>query len=179
MKRQIRIDGDTAYVPLTQGYEALIDADDVGLVSGHNWAALLNPKKRNVYARHTKNLGDGKYKTVQMHRLLLGFPNGMQVDHIDGNGLNNRRCNLRTATQSQNMHNRFLSKSNKSGVRGVCWCKRTGKWRVGITLNKKQKHIGYFSDLDEATAAYAAASLKYHGAFGRCHKRPEDEGYDE
>jgi AP2 domain/HNH endonuclease len=90
-----------------------------------------------------------------------------QVDHVDGNGLNNIRSNLRAVTASQNQHNRNKNKLNTSGFKGVGWHKKTGKWRCQIMNKKTLHHIGTYSTIEEASAAYFDASKKLHGQFGK------------
>jgi hypothetical protein len=162
--RIIRIFGDVAYVPLTQGYEAIIDAADVPLLDGFNWASVV--KRGSVYARRKDYTGN-KHSTIYLHRVLMGDPDGLQVDHYDSDGLNNRRDNLRIATASQNMHNRRISRNNTSGFKGVHRNKVLGKWAASIMTNRKRKHLGFFTSPEEAHAAYCRASEKYHGEFGR------------
>mgnify|MGYP003653768617 CR=1 FL=1 len=162
--RIIRICGDVAYVPLTQGCTAIIDAADVPLVNGRNWHAR---KVRNViYASHKESIG-GNWRNANLHRVIMGEPHGWQVDHIDGDGLNNRRNNLRLATFGQNSQNRRINSNNKSGFKGVCFHKHSGKWRGQIRSNYKTISLGYFASPEEAHAAYCLASEKYHGEFGR------------
>jgi hypothetical protein len=161
--RPIRIEGDVAYVTLTRGYEAIIDAADVPLVEGWNWHAV--PEWSTFYARRT-DYKNGK-KTVQMHRVIINCPDGFEVDHINGDGLNNRRFNLRIATKSQNQSNRGPQVDNKSGIKGVYWCKSKLKWVAGIKLNKVRRALGVFDTPEAAHAAYIAASKKLHGEFGR------------
>ena len=160
MKRQIRIEGDTAYVPLTRGYEAIIDAEDAPLVAQYNWRAMVDD--RAIYAvRHKAGGG-----SVLLHRELMEAEHGYEVDHIDGDGLNNRRSNIRAATKTQNQWNRRRPVTNKSGVKGVYWSAREKRWLAQIGVRGKRIHLGYFSDLEAAAAAYAAACTKLHGEFG-------------
>ncbi len=163
MKRPVRIDGDVAYVPLTQGYEAVIDTCSVGVVSGANWAVKKTPW--NIYAR-ARMVIDGKARDVFMHRLILS-EGGKETDHKDCNGLNNRLCNLRIATTAQNQFNQRLRRDNSSGVKGVYWCKRTKRWRAHIKQNGKHIYLGGYKEKHEAAAAYAEASKRLHGEFGR------------
>jgi len=81
-----------------------------------------------------------------------------QIDHKDGNGLNNRIENLRVVTNQENQKNRRMQRSNTSGVTGVCWDKARGKWRAQIHIDGKKKHLGYFADIDEAAEAYRKAA---------------------
>jgi len=162
--RQIRIVGNIAFVPLTRGYEAVIDAADVPLVNGFNWQAMVT--SRSVYAQRTDRT-DPKPRSVRMHRTIVGEPAGLQVDHIDGDGLNNQRDNLREVTPSQNAKNQRKHRDNTSDLKGVSFHKRDGKWSAQIGVDGKQKHLGYFDTKEEAYLAYCEASAKYHGEFGR------------
>ena len=108
----------------------------------------------------------------QAHRLAHLYIYGWmpeEVDHIDDNGpkTDNRICNLRKSTISQNMHNRGEYKSNKSGYKGVSWHKRVKKWRAQIKYNNKVMHLGYFSTPEEAYEAYKEAALRLHGEYAR------------
>lgn len=163
-KREIRIEGSVAYVPLTQGYEAVIDAADVALVSGFNWHAVVLPK--HTYAG-VKVVEGGKTKRIYLHRFLLENPAEPHIDHIDGNGLNNRRSNLRPATVSENHCNRKRAVTNTSGFKGVSPHKSSGKWRAEISRDGRKRSLGYFSDPESAAVAYAKASADVHGEFGR------------
>jgi hypothetical protein len=162
--RPIRVEGNIAFVPLTKGYEAVIDAADVHLVDGRNWCAMA--LRHTAYAQRTDCSGP-KPRTVYLHRAIMGEPDGFQVDHIDSDGLNNRRLNLREATGSQNQHNQRLAKHNTSGLKGVTWHKAAGKWQAQIKLKGKQRFLGLHATLEAAHATYAAASAALHKEFGR------------
>lgn len=163
MVRAIRIEGDIAFVELTKGYEAIIDAVDIAIVNGRNWQASIEPNGQ-VYAICTIESG-GKKKTVRMHRLITGAQDELDVDHRDVNGLNNRRANLRQASRSNNKANSRLSRRNTSGLKGVC---RSGaKWRAGIRKNGKHISLGYFDDPNDAHQAYVEAAHTLFGEFAR------------
>lgn len=89
------------------------------------------------------------------------------VDHIDNDSLNNRIANLRQANRSQNGMNRGPQANSKSGLKGVCWHKKTKSWIATIKANGRLMHLGSYATTKEAQAAYAAAAEKYHGAFAR------------
>jgi hypothetical protein len=162
--RQIRIEGNIAYVPLTKNKTAIIDAEDAPKICGWNWSAYKGGRNFYAFRCETKN---GKNKHVSMHRLILCAKSNLHVDHIDGNGLNNRKENLRMATRSQNQYNSRRRVDNPSGYKGVRSYKDTGKWQARITANKKQYHLGYFDTAEEAHKAYCEASKKLHGEFSR------------
>lgn len=167
--RPIRVEGNVAYVPLTKGYEAVIDVADVKNVAKWNWQA--NPDRRangtirTVYAQRSGPTLNGKQPLVQMHRALLLPPDGSYVDHIDGDGLNNRRSNLRLATKEQNGYNARTPITNTSGLKGVSWDGESGKWRAQIMHNGKKVNLGRFLSREEAYLAYCNASAIMRGEF--------------
>lgn len=162
--RPIRIEGNIAYVTLTKGYEAVIDAEDVSLVSENNWTAI--PSGNTAYAVRRSILG-GKKSVRTMHRLIIGDPKGLLVDHINGNGLDNRKENLRTATKSQNMHNATIRKDNKTGYKGVSWDKAAKKYRAEIRIFRKGIFLGLFECPKEASLAYIEACKRYHKEYAK------------
>jgi hypothetical protein len=108
-----------------------------------------------------------------MHRVILermGFKYFEDSDHINRDGVNNCRCNLRPATRYQNNCNRGKQSNNTSGYVGVFWDKRNEKWGARIRVNGKLKYPGYFDDKKEAALAYNKAAKKYHGEFSVLNK---------
>ncbi len=170
IKRPIRIDGCIAYVPLTKGYEAVIDAFMVDDIGKWNWQSLVFRRADgsvwNVYAVRSAIIG-GSLRKIYMHREIAKFPEGVHVDHINGDGLNNLSANLRAASATQNRCNSRRRITNQSGVKGVSWDPRLNKWRAVIMLRRKQYHLGLFEDKEAAAAAYAKGSAELHGEFGR------------
>lgn len=162
--RRIRIEGDTAFVPLTMGKEAVIDAADVPLVAGRNWCA--EKATDTFYAVRTQKVG-GKARHFRLHRVLTGATGRDHVDHVDGNGLNCRRSNMRLATHTENMRNSRRRRDNSSGVKGVTFDKWTGRWQAKISVDGRTVHLGRFSSIEAAAEAYRKGSEKYHGEFGR------------
>lgn len=148
-------------IPITKGYVALIEDESYELVSQFKWHAAED--LRTVYAA-TRVKKDGKRVTVKMHRLIMGNPLG-KVDHINGNGLDNRISNLRVATDSQNACNRRTPTHNKSGFKGVWWHKRYQHWQASISVNGKRKHLGVFDTKEDAARAYNEAAKQHHGEF--------------
>lgn len=109
-------------------------------------------------------------KLYKNHRIIWLMHNGTIpkfIDHIDGNRLNNRIENLRSATHSQNMRNLKKPKTNTSGIKGVSWYKNKNKWRVSVTIYGKQKCFGYFEDIELAELVAEEARNKHHGEFAR------------
>jgi hypothetical protein len=164
--RHIRIDGVVGYVPLTRGLEAKIDAADVDLVGGRNWYTLSNP--RGVCAATHVTLEDGRRDVALMHRVLLAAPEELDVDHINGDRLDNRRsANLRLATNQQNSWNQGLCARNTSGFKGVSWHSRDYVFQASIRVGGRQITLGYFAYSISAARAYDDAARRYYGEFAR------------
>jgi len=102
-----------------------------------------------------------------MHRFLMQPPPGMQIDHINGDGLDNRRCNLRLATNTQNRRNGKAHSDGTSRFKGVCWDKFRGRWRADITFENRSIHLGRFHSETDAAIAYDAAARDLFGEFAR------------
>lgn len=151
-------------IPLSQGKFAIVDTADFDWLNQWKWTVIHQTPNSPWYA-YRPFLIDGKRVNVRMHRLIINAPNGVEVDHRDGDGLNNRRSNLRFATRQQNACNRKANIGNKSGAKGVFWYKRTKMWRVAIGIKRKQIHIGYFKTKAEAIEAYRKASMQFHRDF--------------
>jgi hypothetical protein len=165
--REIIFDGDVARVPLTRGYYATIDAQDAALVGDVNWQAVVG--RHTVYAARSIAVDGGRHTEI-MHRRIMGAPCGVPVDHRDGDGLNNRRANLRLATAVQNAHNRTKQANNTSGYKGV---RRIGKrWRADIMSNGITNALGVFDTPEQAYAAYCEAATHLHGDFARIDDGP-------
>jgi len=162
--RPIRIEGNVAYVPLTQGYEAVIDASDADAGGMANWFAKID--NRTIYAL-TNDCSGAKTRQVSLHRFLLGEPHCMEVDHIDCDGLNNRLSNLLEANRPENARNRRLNRNSTSGYKGVTPEGRLGKWRARIKINGTKYSLGCWPTPEAAHAAYVEASARLHGEFGR------------
>ncbi len=110
--------------------------------------------------------------SVMVHRIaweiLNGpIPDGLQVDHINGRKSDNRAINLRLATNSQNQCNSLARCDSKSGIRGVYWHSRIGKWAAQITAERNKIHLGYFDTIEEASNVRKNAENVYHGQFAR------------
>jgi hypothetical protein len=147
---------------VTQGYHTLVDDDDYDKVSGYNW--LPQKLGKTIYARKQYR---GKFS--YLHRILMNAKKGDCVDHINGDGLDNRKNNLRLCTKSQNGCNRGKDRDNTSGYKGVTYVtnknKRKKRWIAQITINKKHIYIGHFKTKEEAAIAWNEAAKKYHGEF--------------
>jgi hypothetical protein len=151
-------------IPLTQGQVALVDDADYEWLRQWNWYAK---SQSGGFHACRNEAGHGSRGCIYMHTELLEVPEGYQVDHEDGNGLNNQRSNLRPATAAQNQGNQKRPRNNTSGYKGVSWHKRRSKWTAKIGVSGKRLNLGYFDDPAEAARAYDAAAIAHFGEFAR------------
>jgi hypothetical protein len=135
---------------------ALVDDADYPILSQYKWRLSAG------YARAEIN-----GMSVLMHRLVMGAKRGQEVDHRNGDKLDNRRSNLRFSTHSQNMANVGQRSDNTSGFKGVYWNRQTGKFRARIKPRGKHIYLGAFDDAQEAARVYDRAARKYFGSFAR------------
>lgn len=163
--RPILVDGDLAYVRLTRGYTAVIDAADVGFVEGFNWHSAVF--KGTAYAVRNAPKPCGGQSTLRMHRIITSAQESLVVDHINGDGLDNRRQNLRVVSHALNMRNQSLRSDNKSGLKGIRWREPTQKWNAYINVDGKHYSLGHYATKEEAYAAYIEGSKRFHGEFAR------------
>ena len=155
-------------IPLTQGKEALVDDCDYDYLMQWKWHFVRTAHSRTGYAASKQRTGR-KQHAVYMHRLVAeqnGLPTASkQIDHADGDGLNNSRSNLRLATTSQNQANLRRRRDNTSGFKGVSWSRRAGKFQACIMVAGHQHHLRYFDDPRDAARAYNEAAMKHFGEF--------------
>lgn len=159
------------HVQLTRGLTAIIDAEDIAIISGRRWFAMPDPTRPGKFYAGSGRIDSGEPKTVMMHRLLLGAPACLQVDHRDNDGLNNRRSNLRTCTQAQNQWNaaRYRRRCSSS-FKGVNL--HRGRWIARFMQNGKRINVGSFSSEIEAAAAYNEAVKQLRGEFAVLNRIP-------
>jgi hypothetical protein len=144
-----------------------VDAEDYEWLSQYKWSITTNKRSATRYARtaigpRTNNV------QLKMHRVIMNAQPGQVVDHINGNGLDNRKCNLRVCTQSQNMANMQKHRRGSSQFKGVIWKKQyKKKWEAAIHLGKKRVVLGRFDDEAAAARAYDAAARQHFGEFAR------------
>lgn len=145
-------------IPLTRGLYATIDRADLDTVRPHNWSA--RPSRNTWYAQM-----QAAGRIVSMHRLIAGAAPGIEVDHRDGDGLNNTRENLRAATRSRNTANTPLTAANTTGYKGISLDRKSGRWRAEIKHAKNRRSLGYHDTPEDAARAYDAAARELHGAY--------------
>jgi hypothetical protein len=155
-------------IQLTQGKVAIVDDEDYEYLNQWKWYA--NKLMGKFYAVRNNRINKKHVGSLIMHRILMKTPKDLIVDHINGNTLDNRKCNLRNCTYSQNSQNQKISIKNTSGYKGVYYQKRDNNWRVIIKCNNIRIHIGIFECIIDAAKAYNAAALKYHGEFANLNK---------
>lgn len=151
---------ETVLIPLSNGLFAIIDRSDYELVCNAKW----NYHRGYALKSQMKN---GVSRKVYMHRVINGTPDGMLTDHRNGNRLDNRRSNLRTANRFQNEQNKGITKRNRSGFKGVWFCKKSNRFQAQIRFSRKKIYLGSFQTAKEASDAYSKASLEMHGEFSR------------
>lgn len=153
----------TKQIPLTQGKFAVIDDIDYEMVICFKWTAITN--HGNWYAVRRVTYAPKKSRILSLHRFITNAPSNMEVDHINGDGLNCTRNNMRVCTQKQNSTNKKKPINSTSGYKGVTWNKTKKKWIAQIKVSQKKIHLGGFNDPKSAAKAYNEAAKKYFGEF--------------
>ena len=153
-------------IPLSKGKFAIIDEDDFELISKYKWSATEPDHRRCIYARTNIKGADGKYYTERMHRLILGMKkgDGKIVDHINGDGLDNRKSNLRISSSSDNAANVPIHRGNKSGYKGVSFLKDRGTWRTEVRRNLITVYRSNSKCVHLAGLKYNDNAVRVHGA---------------
>jgi hypothetical protein len=152
-------DSQIRLIPLTKGKIAIVDAADYDWLNSHKWS--VNQRTRGVYA-----CCQIKGEKIYMHRLITNPPAGKVVDHIDRNGLNNRRSNLRICSIADNSRNLGLRGGTKTSLyKGVSWNRKSKKWMATIKFNQKYHHIGFFDNQIAAAKAYDKTARKLFKEF--------------
>lgn len=164
-----------AEIPLTKGYVTVVDDCDADL-DFPKWQ-VEEVNSEIVYAARKKYFGQRQKTTVKLHRLILErmlnrpLRRGEYVDHINGDGLDNRRCNLRLATAAQNQMNQRRRRDNTSGFKGVRFDRARQRWRAEIRVDGKHIFLGRFDTPVEAHRAYCKAAALYFGEFANDGRR--------
>jgi hypothetical protein len=154
-------------VLLTRGYHALIDLEDLELVSQYRWRAHVDRDGRPYASARAPGNGH-RGPEILMHRLIVHAETGRRVDHRNGDTLDNRKLNLRPCTNTQNIRNqRPHADKRTSKLKGVYFNRDRGKFRAQIMVDRKKYNLGTFADELDAARAYDAAAVKLHGEFAR------------
>lgn len=143
-------------IELTRGLFAILDDEDFDSINKFKWYARKGRYTWYASRKVMEKDKTGKWKhkeLIHMHRVINKTPKSLFTDHINGNGLDNTKNNLRSVTNSQNLLNSRIRADNSSGFRGISWHKSRKKWRVYISDNGKHRHIGLFNTLEEAIEA--------------------------
>ncbi len=157
-KRSIRIAEGVAYVSLPCGREFLLDEADLGVLDDARWVSKVRLPGRQVCVQGRM---DGRW--VALHRYLLQPDDGQVVDHINGDGLDNRRCNLRVCSQMQNLRNSRIRTDNTSGFKGVS--PQCNRWQASISVSGRPIFLGSYATPEDAAAAYDHAARTHFGIF--------------
>lgn len=152
-------------IPLTQGKYALVDDADYEWLSQWRWRVHNKPDGQ-IYARTSIKINN-KWTTVFMHRLIMKPHPHLEVDHINRNGLDNRRENLRICTRRQNLFNAIGKIKSTSKYKGVSWSSGRKKWCVSIFANGRAINLGRYNNEIEAAKVYDQAAKKYFGEYAR------------
>lgn len=169
MKRSVRQhpeDPTLALLELTQGHFAVISIVDAEAAGQFNWCA--RNLRGAIYAYRTTREARGLSGQQGLHQFIgerMGIDTSQLVDHRNGNGIDCRRMNLRSATKAQNNMNKRRSRNNTSGVKGVTWFAPDRKWQARVGVNGRRVLVGYFSDLEQARVAVTKARARLHGEF--------------
>lgn len=162
-----RIGPDSAYVPLANGEEAIVSLEDVENVCAFRWRCSLE----GYAVRNEGTAQTPSFAHISMHRQVMGFPEGVEVDHRNRNRLDNRRTNLRLASNGEQADNASLRSDNKSGYKGVIWHKRDCVWIAYTQHRKRRIQIGRFTSVEEAAEAYRSTIVNLKGEFACPDKR--------
>lgn len=155
-------------IKLGSDHSTIIDDVDFQRVSKFKW--FPSKGRGTTYAIGKVKRRGGIIETVRMHQFIIGKKRGKWIDHIDGNGLNNSRSNLRRCSPKQNEGNSNMKSTNTSGFKGVSWDSKRYKWAACIAINYKTIHLGRFSEKLDAANAYDIAAKKHFGRFARMNK---------
>jgi hypothetical protein len=154
----------TKQIQLNIGKTAIVDDDMYEYLSQWKWYA--KPGRTTFYVIRNKSKANSQSGTILMHRAIMNASKGVVVDHINGDGLDNRRENLRLCTNAENGRNRRLAKNNKTGYTGVTLT-RSGTYYAHIKVNKKVINLGFFDVAEVAARVRDEAAKKFFGAFAK------------
>lgn len=151
-------------ISLTQGQVTIVDDEDFEFLSQFKWCSFQH--RKTFYAVRNSSVDSaGKSRIILMHREILKAPDGVWVDHIDRNGLNNQRVNIRLANRFQNQRNRGPNNNNKSGYKGVSFSKQNKGWVAHIHYGGRVHHLGTFQNREMAARIYGEVAKEHYGDF--------------
>jgi len=155
------------------GKYALVDDEDYNLLNVWTWSyqMIRSAGSFREYAGSKIHI-EGKHRAIRMHQLITGYK---ETDHIDGNGLNNQKNNLRPATRSQNTQNKRKKAGIKSQYKGITFSKKWNKWVANIWENGKQHYLGAYKSEEEAAMAYDQAAKQRFGEYARLNFAPQNK----
>lgn len=163
---------ESKIIKLNTGETALVSKEDYDRVAARRWTRKLGKDTETIYAVSYTKIRTRKYQRISLHRFILGINDpAVHVDHINGNGLDNRRENIRIATKQQNVWN---SKKHSNGATPFIGVTDRGygypKFRARIVINGKRVHLGDFDTAEAAAKAYNEAAIKARGEFARLNR---------
>jgi hypothetical protein len=150
-------------IELTRGYFAIVDDEDFEKINQYDWHVISSGEHTHYAVRQSLYKRGHKRRKIYMHREIVGNTEGV-VDHINHNGLDNRKCNLRPCTQSQNMQNQRSTRGS-SKFKGVAWISDRSYWHSTIWVKSKNYHLGGFHSESLAAEAYDYAATLFFGDF--------------
>ena len=166
----VNLPKSSGLMPLSRGAYAIVDTELLRLLNLHRWSLMID-RFGSRYARRFE-----KGRTIYMHREIMDSPNGMEIDHINGNGLDNRKINLRVCTRSQNRQNSRKRTAKSSPFKGVDWYKRDLKWRARIKIKGLEIYLGVFESEIEAAEAYDKKAIELFGEFANTNFKDFSDG---
>lgn len=152
--------GETYMIPVYGGHVAIVDREDFERFGNLRWH-----RSCKGYAARAEKKPEGGYRTVFMHRMILCPAEGMFVDHINGNKLDNRKANLRQASNAENCRAARNRVKHKNLYRGVYWKQANRKWEASVTVDGKRTYLGLFHTAEQARDARNIAAKRLHGEF--------------
>lgn len=156
---------NTRTIPLTQGYEAIVDADDYDMIMQWKWSAQRVQGGVRAVRSGPRGKHIEKREVFKMHRVIMSAPTGTIVDHINHDMLDNRKSNLRICTAKENSRNRRSAIGSKSRYIGVNWSNRYRKWEARLKIGGRSLWFGRYTEECDAARAYDAAAVIHYGEF--------------
>jgi hypothetical protein len=156
--------GAVARIPLNRGKHALVDLADLPRVAAYRWYANYSDRRWRALRSYREG---GRQHTRSLSHEILGLPPAVRVAHVNADGLDNRRANLRRSSATADGAKRRLNRNNRSGYRGVSWYAPLGKWRAEINGKPRHRHLGYYDTAEQAAEAWDKAAWERWGAAAR------------